>query len=164
MNALRTLTDAGLTVRTDGDRLIVTPASVLTDSLRSLIREHKLELLTVLRSTPAPHPDGHAVATAGARDRAGANALMTIEQADRCHVGGWNDAEIQAFTDRRDLLLRWGYTEPMADDLAERLTLRDREGDERRLCAECKHGRSHRCPDGAPVSADVLHRCTGFKL
>ena len=91
MNALRALADAGLTLRTDGDRLIVTPASVLTDSLRSLIREHKLELLTVLRSTPAPHPDGQAATPAGARDRAGANALMTIEQADRCHVGGWND-------------------------------------------------------------------------
>lgn len=89
--------------------------------------------------------------------------LMTREQADRCHAPSWDDAEIQAFIDRRDRLLRWGHTEQDADDLAERLTLRDREQDERRVCLECRHGRSHRCPDGTPLPGDVLHRCAAFR-
>lgn len=49
MSPLRVLIDAGLTLRTDGDRLIVTPASALTDSLRELIRERKPELLVSVR-------------------------------------------------------------------------------------------------------------------
>ena len=32
-----------------------------------------------------------------------------------------------------------GINAPDADDLAERLTLRDREGDDRRMCVECVH-------------------------
>lgn len=44
MNPLRTLLAAGLTLRTDGDRLLVTPISALTESLRELIRRHKPEL------------------------------------------------------------------------------------------------------------------------
>lgn len=96
--------------------------------------------------------------------RKGSNPLLTREQADRCHAPSWDDAEIQAFTERRDRLLRWGYSDHGADDLAERLTLRDREQDERRVCGECRHGRSRRCPDGAPLPGDVLHRCAGFTL
>lgn len=87
---------------------------------------------------------------------------LTREQANRCHAPSWDDAEIQAFTDRRNRLLRCGYSERDADDLAERLTLRDREQDDRRLCVECRHGRSRRCPDGAPTPGDVLHRCASF--
>ena len=96
--------------------------------------------------------------------RTGGNPLLTREQADRCHAPSWNDAEVQAFADRRDRLLRWGYSEQDADDLAERLTLRDREQDDRRICVECHHGRSRRCPDGEPLPGDVLHRCGGFDL
>ena len=94
--------------------------------------------------------------------RKGGNPLLTHEQGDACHSPSWNDTEIQAFADRRDRLLRWGHTEQEADDLAERLTLRDREADDRRVCAECHHGRARRCPDGAPLPRDVLHRCAAF--
>lgn len=92
----------------------------------------------------------------------GGSPALTRAQADRCHAPEWNDVEIQAFADRRDRLLRWGYSDQQADGLAERLTLRDREQDDRRLCAECRHGRSRRCPDGEPMPGDVLHRCGGF--
>jgi len=40
----------GLTV--DGDRLIVTPATELTDERRALIRQHKTELLALLSEWP----------------------------------------------------------------------------------------------------------------
>ena len=53
MSALAELIDAGLTLRTDGDRLIVTPASALTESLRKRIREEKPALLRSVRSAEA---------------------------------------------------------------------------------------------------------------
>ena len=38
-------------------------------------------------------------------------------------AGAWNDADISAFLDRRARLLRWGWAEPEAEKLAERLVL-----------------------------------------
>ena len=49
MNPLQTVLDAGLHLRTDGDRLIVAPSSLLDDTLRDLIRAHKGELLAAAR-------------------------------------------------------------------------------------------------------------------
>ena len=49
MSALQTLLDAGLTLRTDGERLIVSPASALTEPLRDLIRAHRPELWAAAR-------------------------------------------------------------------------------------------------------------------
>ena len=45
MDTLATLTDMGLTLEADGERLIVQPASKLTDDTRALIRDHKAELI-----------------------------------------------------------------------------------------------------------------------
>jgi hypothetical protein len=59
--------------------------------------------------------------------------------ADRCHAGGWDDAEIEGYTARVTLFMRRGVNATDADDLAEALTLRDRNGDDRRLCLECVH-------------------------
>jgi hypothetical protein len=98
--------------------------------------------------------------------------LMTREDADRCHAGGWTDAEIQTFTGRVLLLVRRGVSTTVADDLAERLTLRDRDGDDRRLCLECRHFRPGRCGNhraaglhsselGRDVAA-MLQRCQGY--
>jgi hypothetical protein len=108
--------------------------------------------------------------------RSGDNPLMTKAQGDACHFAGWVDAEIDAFTARRDRLMRWGYTPQKADDLAERLTLRDREQDDRRNCIECIHlGERGRClaaaagrlPDADPRLEPVptiLQRCDAFGL
>ena len=60
---------------------------------------------------------------------------LTNDDAGRCHAPCWNDAEIAAFTARTERFAVLGRTD--ADDLAERLTLRDRDGDDRRLCLEC---------------------------
>ena len=49
MSALQTVLDAGLHLRTDGDRLIVAPSSLLDDPLRDLIRANKVELLAGAR-------------------------------------------------------------------------------------------------------------------
>jgi hypothetical protein len=82
---------------------------------------------------------------------------------EACHSPCWTEDEMRRFADRRDRLLRWGYDIQAAEVLAERLTLRDREEDDRRACAECRFGASSRCPDGLPMPAEILHRCTGFQ-
>jgi hypothetical protein len=84
----------------------------------------------------------------------------------------WTDADIARFLARRDRLLRWGWLESEAENLAGRLTLRDREGDDRVSCADCKHYRPGRCGNHrraglnvADVGHDLagrLQRCPGF--
>jgi hypothetical protein len=73
---------------------------------------------------------------------------------------------------RRDRLLRWGWPLAAAEALAERLTRRDRDGDDRRSCAgDCGHYRPGRCgnhrraglysPELGHDLAVVLQRCPG---
>ena len=49
--------------------------------------------------------------------------------ADRCHWPPWGEPEIQAFVARVLTFMRRGMSATDADDLAERLTLRDRDAD-----------------------------------
>ena len=60
---LDTLKAKGVRLTRDGGDLIATPRAALTDELRALIRQHKAELLEVLRSWRwlFHYPDGHAV-------------------------------------------------------------------------------------------------------
>ena len=93
---------------------------------------------------------------------------LTSDEADRC------DAEIAAFTARTERFALLGRAD--ADDLAERLKLRDRDGDDRRLCLECTWlGDTDRCLAAAtgripgadrrlePVQT-ILQRCGAFGL
>ena len=99
---------------------------------------------------------------------------LTSYEADRCHAPCWDDAEIAAFTARTERFALLGRAD--ADDLAERLTLRDRDGDDRRLCLECTWlGDTGRCLAAAtgripgadrrlePVQT-ILQRCGAFGL
>ena len=99
---------------------------------------------------------------------------LTNDEADRCHAPCWDDAEIVAYTARTDRFALLGRAD--ADDLAERLKLRDRDGDKRRLCLECSWlGDTGRCPAAAagrlpgadgrlkPVQT-ILQRCEAFGL
>ena len=85
-----------------------------------------------------------------------------------------HDAEMAAFTARAERFALLGRAD--ADDLAERLTLRDRDGDDRRLCLECTWlGDTGRCLAAAtgripgadrrlePVQT-ILQRCGAFGL
>jgi hypothetical protein len=99
---------------------------------------------------------------------------MTAEQADTCHAGGWSDSEIAAYLARRDRLLRWRWPVAQAEALAERLTLRDREAEDRHLCIECQHCRpglicaAHRAAgvgrELGRALASLLQRCPAFIL
>jgi len=141
---LADLTGEGLSVTAAGDRLVIRPASKLTDDMRAALREAKPALLVLL----AAQSDLSAVA--------------------------WTDADIAHFTDRRARLLRWGYATVDADALAERLTRRDRSGDDRVNCTECASYRPGRCGNhGAALLhshelgrdlAGLLQRCPGFQF
>lgn len=85
----------------------------------------------------------------------------------------WTDADIGRFLDRRARLLRWGWAEPEAEALADKLVRRDRETDSGVTCAECQHYRPGRCgnhrqaglhaPDVGRDLAARLQRCPGFE-
>lgn len=84
----------------------------------------------------------------------------------------WTDADVARFLDRRARLLRWGWAEPDADALAERLLQRDRDVDVRVACVDCKHYRPGRCGNHKRAGlgsdevgrdlAGLLQRCDGF--
>jgi hypothetical protein len=134
-----------------------TVATLLPDQDRQVAKrapmpEHGSKVATVARSQ------------ARVQVRKGGNPLMTRAQGDACHAEGWSDAEIASFTARRDRLLRWGYTAQTADDLAERLTLRDRESDDRTLCVECQCASPRRrCSRDDVFLPERLQRCPSFK-
>lgn len=64
---------------------------------------------------------------------------LTKTQGDAAHAEAWNDAAIARFVARVSLFLRRGFDATDADDLAERLHLRDMQGDDHVLCVECTH-------------------------
>lgn len=102
---------------------------------------------------------------------------LTAAEADRAHLVPWTDADAARFTARVALFIRRGVPAADADDLAERLHLRDLELDDRRLCLECRRLAGHarnpwRCiaPDLASVAtplpttlAESLQRCPAFE-
>ena len=84
----------------------------------------------------------------------------------------WTDSDIARFVARRNRLVRWGWAERDAEELAERLVKRDRECDERVMCVDCHHWRPGRCgnhtsaglsaPQLSRALAELLQRCSGF--
>jgi hypothetical protein len=152
---LRDLTGAGFSVEVAGDRLLVGPASKLTDDLRAAVRAAKPDLLALLNR---PHK-------------------LTLAEGDAAHAEPWDEAAIGRFVARVSLFLRRGIDAAHADDLAERLHLRDAQGDDRALCVECRHLAGHgssawRCgnADVAGIGRDLPdalvtqpQRCPGFR-
>lgn len=160
---LNHLRASGISVRVEGDKLMVTPASSVTPDVRGHIRTHKTALVALLSKPPE-------------RANQSANPLMSFAQSESCHRGGWDDAEISAFTARTVRLQKLGVGNSMAEHLAERLTLRDREHDDRRMCCECANlsdrGRCVAASIGRICRADsrlepvpfILQRCECYEL
>ena len=101
--------------------------------------------------------------------------VATVAVANSSNGKGANDpADI--FTARLALFTGRGLKAEDADDLAQRLTRRDLERDDRRVCLECRHMygdvERRRCSQwrklwigdaSTPADlVDVLQRCTGF--
>jgi len=86
----------------------------------------------------------------------------------------WTDAEIATFQRRAERLVKDGLNEMEAEQLAERMLLRDRpvSGDDRRICLECKNLKRRVCtraramglPGGMEPVRTILQRCHGFVL
>lgn len=124
-------------------------------------------------------PDGHAAGCAAFSSKTPAASQdrphrLTNDQGDRCHVPCWNDAEIDLFQARHARFVRLGLIGQDAEDLAERLTLRDRDRDDRRMSLECRElalsGHCNAAARGAmpgvdrqmEVVPDILMRCQSF--
>lgn len=150
---LASLAGAGVSVTAEGDRLLIRPASRLTDDQRAALRLAKPELLALLAEGQPHH----------------ARAYM----AD-AFAGTWTDDDIARFSERCARLMRWGWPEADAQALAERLVIRDRSGDDRASCIECQHHRPGRCgnhraaglhsPDVGHDLAAMLQRCPGHQM
>ena len=97
------------------------------------------------------------------------------------HSQAMTGREIDTFTARLHHFTRRGLAEPDAERLADKLVMRDREADDRRLCLECVHLAGHAGTWGcrnwqragvatkardAQLSAALVNqpqRCAGFK-
>lgn len=101
------------------------------------------------------------------------NTFMTAAQASECHACGWSDDEIATFCLREARFRQLRRAD--ASHLAERLTLRDRQADDRQMCCECHEledtGRCAAARRGEIPGADqrlapvihLLHRCEAFR-
>ena len=112
------------------------------------------------------------------------SSIGVIEDLDRwCwpHSSAMNGAEIDTFTARLYRFTAKGLTHADGETLADKLAMRDRGSDDRRVCLECKHFGGHgagswRCGNwqaagvairsrDAQLPADLvvqLQRCDGF--
>ncbi len=91
------------------------------------------------------------------------------------HTTAMNTGEVDTFTQRLARVTDKGVSYDEAERLADALVIRDREGDDRRLCMECAHLQGHgrwRCGNWqradmaregiAPALVVMLQRCAGF--
>ena len=151
---LQHLRGAGFTVTpAEGGGIRVAPAAALTDAHRQAIRSHRAELLALLAGTTTP-------------------SVSSNPAPDPLALVAWTEADIARFTARRGRLIRWRNSVSDAEALAERLTLRDRAGDDRVSCTDCRHFRPGRCsnhraarlnsPEMGRDLAELLQRCPGF--
>jgi hypothetical protein len=156
---LEHLRAAGLTITADGDRLTVTPRDLLTEDLRSAIRENKTALLAALMPAPVSRP----VRLVQGFSR---EADPDLDQGEP-----WTGQE----PDPQDLaharLIAMGLDDPEAATLAEWMTLRT--DGELVTCYECRHFGARRRICGnhkaaempselAPELATMGKRCPGF--
>lgn len=82
------LSDCGLTVRADGNALIVEPRTLITDPLRQFIREHKAEIVAELQTVnddDHQQQAGPALCLACQHYRFGHDHAGNVA---RCHAGG----------------------------------------------------------------------------
>lgn len=151
---LHDLAEAGFSIEAEADRLVIRPWSRLTEHQLQALRRAKPELLALLSDPPRPYK-------------------LSKAQGDDAHAFAWDESTCARFTGRLGRFLRLGIDATDADDLAERLVLRDRTGDDRTMCCECSHYRPGRCGNhrhaGLQASgvgrdlAVMLQRCPGFK-
>jgi len=159
--------------RTDESRVSsVTSASSTGSARNQPILSAISSVLSVTPAALSAIDDVEPVSSPTPAHRSG-NPYLTPEQGDECHEGCWDDAEIEIFIARSTRFIAMGRAD--AEHLAERLTLRDRQADDRRLCVECREleasGRCAAARRGALAAANrrlepsqnILMRCPAFR-
>ena len=156
-------------------------------SLADLMRKGSLRVFattafaTATPATVATHEKGFTATVAEVATVAVANATDTkaandpAPDSDRwCwpHSDAMTGAEIDRMVLRIERFVVRGLNLSDADALADKLVIRDRDGDERRTCLECANLSRRRCGQwqqagigGPEVSVDLvglLQRCAGF--
>jgi len=112
----------------------------------------------------------------GVRAEPANDPAAVVADPDRCcwpHSTAMNTREIDTFMARVARFTDRGVSYDVAERIAEKLVIRDREGDDRRLCLECSHLQgSWRCGNHvrAGVGRDLplelvlmLQRCPGLQ-
>ncbi len=163
---LQALQSAGITIAADAGRLVVRPASKLTDDMRHALRASKSQVLAALTLAAATN-DWPPLPPSADRP-----FKLTKADGDQAHAVAWDDDAIERFTLRKGRALGLGFNADDAGDIAERMHLRDVELDERTACTECAHLRGMRCSNAAAATlatpsvgsleAVRLKRCQGF--
>ena len=179
LQRVATLTVA--TGATHGAKEAVTVAVVATVAVASTMYDKaandaaRLTVARIATVAVANLPDSKA-APAGTID----TVPTTAPDPDRwCwpHSDAMTGAEIDRFTGRLALFTAKGLTANEAEVLADKLLIRDRDGDDRRVCLECSHlsgwagrrqcrGLQYAGMGGPQASAGqvaMLQRCNGFK-
>lgn len=114
-------------------------------------------------------PQGHAAICAAFTSKAPGKATdrpyrLSAAEGDAAHATAWDDASVSLFIRRTERLQRQGFRDSDAEDLAERLHLRDVQQDGRALCLECRYltgttATAWRC--GNHKTASVPHNLAG---
>jgi hypothetical protein len=150
---------AGLTLTATPDgRVKIVPADRLTGELADLIRANKPALVDWLQAANDPGPGDPA-----------RWCWPAVQDLD----APMNPGEVETFTARMFLLMRFGMKARRAEELADKLKRRDRQGDDRRACIECQRLNTARvCTawrqaaiGGPQVGRDLLtllQRCPAF--
>jgi hypothetical protein len=164
---LSTFTAAGMVLSlTPENGLKVTPAKALTNELRETIKANKAMLVDYLQRMAA--------------NDSVAEPPMDPDRWCWPHSAAMNGQEIDTFTARLARFTDKGASLEEAERLTDKLVIRDREHDDRRLCLECEHlhfSGGHRCGNSRqsgiaaylqnpPLLGDLaqrLQRCEGFK-
>jgi hypothetical protein len=97
------------------------------------------------------------------KPKAAERSQRLTTEAETAHREPCDDVVIARFQRRLTLLLQRGLNEQDADDLAERLHLRDVDRDDRRMCFECSSCRTNRCSVSEVFLGAQLQRCPQFK-
>ena len=156
---LEHLRAVGLTITADGDRLAVTPRDLLTDALRSTIRENKAALLAALAPAPVSRPVRLI------------QGFSREADPDLDHGEPWTAQELDPQDLTHGRLIAMGLDDPEAATLAEWMTLRT--DGELVTCYECRHFGARRRICGNHKAADMPRdlgtelaikgkRCPGF--
>ena len=131
------------------------------------------EFAGVRRPQTGPQSEETCGSSQDSQDSQGCPPPCAAPEAPDLSAVAWSDADTARFLDRRARLLRWGWAEPEAERLAERLVKRDRDQDARVSCTDCKHYRPGRCGNHkaamlstAEIGRDLaalLQHCPGFR-